>query len=201
MLTPQFVPVDGTSEIAIEDLTPVGDEVDTDGGITIQTLTAGGRTEAMYQWIDWGEPTGWCDDEWNLVEGVTFTPGQGLWVTGTGTGAGIQYAGKVGTSDITVQLRAGATATGNPFPTTINLQDIIPEGDEVDTDGGITIQTLTAGGRTEAMYQWIDWGEPTGWCDDEWNLVEGVTFPAGQGLWVTGTKNTEYLRFPAPDLN
>ena len=200
MLTPQFVPVNGADAIALKDLTPVGDDVDTDGGITIQTLSSGGRTVDMYQWIDWGDPKGWCDGDYAIVDGVTFPAGQGLWVTGTSDGAAIQSAGKVGTADAVVQLRSGATATGNPFPITIDLQDIVPEGEDIDTDGGITIQTLSSGGRTVDMYQWIDWGDPKGWCDGDYTLVEGVTFPAGQGLWVTGTKDTEYLRFPAPEL-
>ena len=200
MLTPQFVPVNGATRIALEDLVPVGDDVDTDGGITIQTLSAGGRTVDMYMYLDWGDPKGWCDDSYTVVEGVTFGIGDGLWTTGTGTGAAIQYAGKVGTGDVSVQLKNGATATGNPFPTTLNLQDILPEGEDIDTDGGITIQTLSPGGRTVDMYMYLDWGDPKGWCDDSYTLVEEVTFAPGEGLWVTGTKNTEYLRFPAPEL-
>ncbi len=53
MITPQFVPVNGATTIALEDLVPVGDDVDTDGGINIQLLNAYGVTVAKYQWIDW----------------------------------------------------------------------------------------------------------------------------------------------------
>ena len=200
MLTPQFVAVNGASTIALEELVPVGDDIDTDGAINIQTLTAGGVTIDTYQWIDWGSPKGWCDDTYTPVEGVTFAKGAGLWVQGASTGAGIQSAGKVGVDDVVVQLRQGFTATGNPFPTGVALQDIIPEGENIDTDGAINIQTLTAGGVTIDTYQWIDWGSPNGWCDDTYTLVEGVTFAPGQGLWVQGSKSTEYLRFPAPEL-
>ena len=200
MLTPQFVPVGGASTIALDDLVPAGDEIDTDGAINIQTLTAGGVTIDTYQWIDWGDPKGWCDDSYTLVEGVSFPIGAGLWVQGASTSSGIQSAGKVGTSDVVVQLRQGFTATGNPFPTALALQDIIPEGEDIDTDGAINIQTLTAGGVTIDTYQWIDWGDPKGWCDDSYTLVENVTFPAGTGLWVQGSKTSEYLRFPAPEL-
>ena len=85
MITPQFTPVSGASEIALDALVPAGDEIDTDGAINIQTLTAGGVTIDTYQWIDWGDPKGWCDDSYTLVEGVTFQPGQGLWVQGSKT--------------------------------------------------------------------------------------------------------------------
>ena len=53
---------------------------------------------------------------------------------------------------------------------------------------------------TVDSYMYLDWGDPKGWCDDSYTVVEGVTFPAGQGLFITGTKATEYLRFPAPEL-
>ena len=201
MVTPQFMPISGET-IALDDIVPTGDNLDTDGGVYIQTLSAGGLTVDSYQWIDWdGEPTGWCNGDYEVVKGVTFSIGQGLWVGGTSSSEALQTAGKVGTSDISVQLRYGATATGNPYPVAINLQDIVPTGDNVDTDGGVYIQTLSAGGLTVDSYQWIDWdGEPTGWCNGDYEIVENVTFPAGQGLWVGGTKNTEYLTFPAPEL-
>jgi hypothetical protein len=200
MITPQFVPVDGTSKISLEDLTVTGDDIDTDGNISIQTLDANGMTVDSYMYLDWGDPKGWCDDSYSVVEGVTFDVGQGLFTTGTGTGAAIQYAGKVGKSDVVVQLRAGATSSGNPFPVAIALQDILPEGDNIDTDGNISIQVLDANGMTVDSYMYLDWGDPKGWCDDSYTVVEGVTFPAGQGLFITGTKATEYLRFPAPEL-
>ena len=107
----------------------------------------------------------------------------------------------MGKDDVVVKLREGFTATGNPFPTSVSLQDIIPEGDDIDTDGAINIQTLSAGGRTVDTYQWIDWGgEDVGWMDGDYTLVENVNFAPGQGLWVQGSKDTEFLRFPAPEL-
>lgn len=202
MLTPQFVPVSGDSAISLNSLSPTGSDVATDGEINIQVLDAYGRTTAMYSWIDWdGEPTGWCNGDFEVVEGVTFSQGQGLWVEGTSTDASIQTAGKVGRTDASIKLRAGATAAGNPFPVAINLQDIIVEGEDVATDGEINIQILDEYGRTTAMYSWIDWdGEPTGWCNGDFEVVDGVIFEPGQGLWVEGTSDTQYLRFPAPEL-
>ncbi|MBR2880971.1 MAG: hypothetical protein IKB96_01230 [Prevotella sp.] len=85
----------------------------------------------------------------------------------------------------------------------VALEDLTPTGDDVDTDGNINIQLLSAGGVTTATYQWIDWSaddDVKGWCDGNFELVEGVTFSAGQGLWIQGTKTTEYIRFPAPEL-
>lgn len=202
MLTSQFVAVDDSGSVSLDMLKPAGDDVATDGEINIQLLDAYGRMTAIYQWIDWdGEPTGWCNGDYEVLEGITFKPGQGLWVGGTSEGAAIQSAGKVGSEDAVVRLRAGSTATGNPFPVALNLQDIIVEGKDVATDGEINIQLLDAYGRMTAIYQWIDWdGEPTGWCNGDYEVVENVEFTPGQGLWVGGTSDTQYLRFPAPEL-
>ena len=83
----------------------------------------------------------------------------------------------------------------------IPLESLKPVGDSIDTDGGIYIQTLTAGGRTIDSYQWIDWGgDDVGWMDDDYTLVEDVTFAPGAGLWVTALSTEDYLRFPAPEL-
>ena len=186
----------------MESLTPTGADVDTDGGIVIETLSAGGEAVDMYMWINWGgADVGWMNGDFEIVEGVSFAPGTGLWVQGTGTGAAIQSAGQVGTDDVLVQLKSGFTATGNPMPVSIALQDIIPEGENVDSDGGIVIETLSAGGEAVDMYMWINWGgEDVGWMNGDFELVEGVSFAPGTGLWVQGTKSTEYLRLPAPEL-
>ena len=206
MVTPQFVSIGANKIVKLDDLVPTGNDVNKDGGINIQLLNAYGVTVAKYQWIDWSaddDVKGWCDSNFELVSNITFDEGQGLWVQGTSSGAAMQSAGKVEDSDVTVQLRFGATATGNPFPTSINLQDIVPQGENINKDGGINIQLLNAYGVTTAKYQWIDWSaddDVVGWCDGNFELVTGVTFGPGQGLWVQGTKDTEYLRFPATEL-
>ena len=68
-------------------------------------------------------------------------------------------------------------------PIAINIQDLVLEGDEIDTEGAIYIQTLDAFGRTLETYSWIDWGgDDVGWMNDDFEKVD-VTFQTGQGLW------------------
>ena len=202
MVTPQFLNIGASSAVELQSIVPVGDSIDTDGGVYIQTLDFAGRDVATYQWIDWGgDDVGWMDGDYSLVEGVAFEPGAGLWVTALTTDDGLQTAGAVGKADVTVQLRQGATATGNPFPTSLALQDIVPVGESIDTDGGVYIQVLDFAGRDVATYQWIDWGgDDVGWMDGDYSLVEGVSFEPGAGLWVTAISTDDYLRFPAPEL-
>lgn len=198
MATAQFINVSSSEVIPLESLVPTGD--DTSDNVAIQTLDAAGYTVDNYLWNDWlAETPCWVNDSFEVVEGVTFAPGQGLWVYGSSSGQGIQSAGKVGTAEISVQLRNGGTVTGNPFPVSVNLQDIIAVGD--DTSDNVAIQTLDAAGYTIDNYLWNDWiAETPCWVNDSFEVVENVAFEPGQGLWVYGSSETQYIQFPAPEL-
>ena len=197
MATAQFANI-GTEATPLQSIVPTGD--DTSDNVYIQTLTAGGYTLDTYSWNDWAadEPC-WVDDNYENVEGVTFAPGQGLWVQASSAGQGIQSAGRVRGNDVSVSLRGGFTAAGNPFPMPVDLQDIIATGDG--TSDNVYIQTLTAGGYTLDTYSWNDWAadEPC-WVDDNYEKVEGVTFEPGQGLWIQGSSTEQAIVFPAPEL-
>ena len=197
MVTPQFVGI-GTDGLDLQSLKANGD--DTSDNVYIQTLDAYGRTLTSYGWNDWAAETAcWVNDDYEPVEGVSFAAGQGLWVQGLTTDQGIQSAGAVGSLDVTVTLKSGCTATGNPFPVSVDLQDITVTGE--DTSDNVYIQTLDAYGRTLTSYGWNDWAadEPC-WVNDDYEKVEGVAFTPGQGLWVQGTSTSQALVFPAPEL-
>jgi hypothetical protein len=201
MCAPMFVGIGADKDVKITDLTPTGDDIDGDGAIYLQTLDAFGRTLETYSWIDWGgDDVGWMNDEYEKVD-VKFTPGTALWTTAQNAETGLRSAGEVNLLDCKVQLRRGATGTGNVTPVQISIQDLVLEGDDIDGDGAIYIQTLDAFGRTVDTYSWIDWGgDDVGWMNDEYEKVE-VTFEPGQGLWVTAQNDQTYLRFPAPEMN
>ena len=197
MVTPQFVPVAG-STLNLTELVPTGDE--TSDNVFIQTLDPYGRTVDEYGWNDWANDKAcWVNDSYEPVTNVTFTTGQGLWVFGSTSTQGLQSAGKVGLNDIVVQLQNGATGTGNPFPVELNLNDIVPTGDDISDN--VFIQTLDPYGRTLAEYGWNDWANDKAcWVDDSYAPVTDVTFAPGQGLWIFGTSNAQYVQFPAPEL-
>ena len=198
MVTGQFLPVSSSETIELQSISATGDEAS--DNVCIETLDAYGRMAESYSWNDWAyESACWVDDSYEVVEGVSFAPGTGLWVQGANAEQGIQTAGKVGTSDITVVLRAGFTAVGNPYPVSVNLQDIIASGD--DSSDNVCIETLDAYGRMVESYSWNDWAYETPcWVDDSYEKVEGVTFASGDGLWVQGSSNAQTIRFPAPEL-
>ena len=195
MVTPQFVPVAG-GEVSLDSLMPTGGDVA--DNVAIQTLDAFGRTVDTYSWNDWiAENACWVNDDFEEVSDVTFPAGQGLWVYGSDQG--LQSAGKVGLEDVSVQLQNGATGTGNPFPVALDLNDIVPSGDDVADN--VAIQTLDAFGRTVDTYSWNDWvAEQPCWVNDDFEELSDVTFSAGQGLWVFGSSDAQYLTFPAPEL-
>ena len=198
MVVAQFVNVGANTEIPLQSIIATGD--DASGNVQIQTLDAAGYTVDTYDWNDWANDTAcWVDSDWNPIEGITIAPGQGLWVMGSASTQGVQAAGQVGTSDVVVSLRSGGTATGNPFPTKISLQDIIAEGDEASDN--VQIQILDAAGYTLKTYDWNDWANDSAcWVDSDWNPIEGVDILPGQGLWVMGSNNNQAIRFPAPEL-
>ena len=198
MAAPQFINIGAAADIQLDSLIPTGE--DTSDNVEIQLLTAGGNTESYYTWNDWmfGKAC-WVDADLNEATGVTFAPGQGLWVMGASAAQGLRSSGAVGTNDVVVALRNGGTATGNPFPVAVSLNDIIPTGDDISDN--VEIQILTPGGNTDSFYTWNDWmyGSPC-WVDANLNDATGVTFAPGQGLWVMGSSESQGIRFPAPEL-
>jgi hypothetical protein len=102
---------------------------------------------------------------------------------------------------VIVTLRNGGTPTGNPFPVAIDLQDIIPQGDNLSDN--VDIRVLDAAGRTVdgCAWAWNDWLEDDPcWANGDFEKAEGITFGPGQGLWVYGKNTNQSLRFPAPEL-
>lgn len=89
MVTPQFVGIESDG-LDLQSLKANGDE--TSDNVYIQTLDAYGRTLTSYGWNDWAtEEACWVNDDYEKVEGVTFTPGLGLWVQGTSTSQALVF--------------------------------------------------------------------------------------------------------------
>ena len=200
MVAPQFLNIGSEGAMPLVSLTPTGSDLS--DNVAVQTLDAAGYTVDNYMWVDWmGDDPCWIDGDFNVVDDtVTFAPGQGLWVYGSDSSQGFQSAGKVGTSDVVVTLRNGATGAGNPFPVALALNDILPAGS--DLSDNVAVQTLDAAGYTVDNYMWVDWmGDDPCWIDGDFNIVDDtVTFEPGQGLWVYGTSSDQSIRFPAPTL-
>ena len=204
LAAPQFLNIGVNTATPISSLTPTGE--DTYNNIAVSILDAYGYTESSYTWTDAGgegwDTIGWVDDDNNIVSDISFAPGTALWISGTASTQGLQSAGAVGKNDVVVQLRYGGTQAGNPFPVDTTLGALLPTGD--DTYNNISVQILDAYGYSQASYTWTDAGgegwDTIGWVDDDNNLVTDVVISAGQGLWISGSNDAQYITFPAPEL-
>lgn len=208
-LVPQFVGV-GSEDGSI-DLQDIKCGEGCSDSVSLKILGSIGIGGDSYNWIDWYEnpETGetescWVDGAFNKVDKFPIQPGQGLWVSADDTTQTFLSAGKVGTSDVAVQLRFGSTMTGNPTPVAIDLQDIrCGEG----CSDSVSLKILNNIGIGGDSYNWIDWYEnpETGetescWADGAFEKVDKFPIQPGEGLWVSADNSDQYIIFPGVEL-
>ena len=210
-----FVPVTG-EVIDLADLKVTGYDADegTDSDVEIQTLDEYGRTARSFSWKDFtskkGTWYGWYEDGEDLVESgdVTFQPGEGLWVYCSDDGFGLQSAGAVPQSDVSVELQQDGLTIANPTPVNADLAlSKITGYDEDDgTDSDVELQTLDEYGRTARSFSWKDFtskkGTWYGWYEDGEDLIyEGdVEILPGRGLWTYCTDDGFNFVWPKVSL-
>ena len=200
-LVPQFVSTSG-GEIDLQDIKCNDAASDSVSFKILNNIGIGGDS---YFWINWygdnGDESCWVDGEFNKVEGMKIQPGQGMWVAGDSTDKIFQSAGQVRKSDVVVQLRFGSTMTGNPTPVEIDLQDIVCSDNCSDSVSFKVLNNIGIGGDS---YFWINWygdnGDESCWVDGEFNKVEGMKIQPGQGLWIAGESDEQYVTFPGVEL-
>ena len=196
LICAQFLPVGEAGGYDIQKIVATGEDVE--GDVALQTLTASGKANETFLWDTWlfvvDEPA-WVDDVG--VSTRKFAPGEALWVQGK-VGYTLQTAGQVGTNDVVFALVNGNVAIGNPFPVSVNIQDVVATG--ADVEGDVALQTLTPAGKANETFLWDTWlfvvDEPA-WIDDVG--VSNRDFLPGEGIWVQG-KTGYTLRIPAPTL-
>ena len=199
LFTPTFEGV-GTDSINIQDIKPIGDDVDGEGGINLQTLTASGTAgDVQLAWWDDGSDSGWYDENDDTPD-TFISKGTSLWISFPNATTKLNIAGEVQNAAVDLPLVQGATAIGNPYPIAINIQTVIPIGDDVDGEGGINLQTLTASGTAgDIQLAWWDDGSDSGWYDENDDTPATMIQP-GEGLWVSSPNATTSLRFPGFSL-
>ncbi len=210
-LVPQFVGV--ASADGSFDLQTITCNDDASDSVSFSILNNIGIGGDSYYWVNWYDPdedgenfeSCWVDAEGIKVEGFTLQPGEALWVAGERSTQIFRSTGKVNTSDVTVQLRSGSTLTGNPFPVALDLQDIYCNDDSSDSVSFSILNNIGIGGDS---YYWVNWYDPdedgenfeSCWVDSEGIKVEGFTINPGDGLWVAGEYDTQYITFPSAEL-
>ena len=199
LFTPMFTDV-GVDQIDIQTIKPIGDDVDGDGAINLQTLAADGtQGDVFLAWYDDGTDSGWYDSN-DDTPSVMLSKGDAFWIDFPNATTKLNIAGEVKNAALDYPLVQGATAVGNPYPVAINVQTIIPVGDDVDGDGAINLQTLAADGtQGDVFLAWYDDGTDSGWYDANDDTPATMIQP-GEGLWVDSPNSTTSLRFPGFSL-
>ena len=209
-LVPQFAGV--ASADGSFDLQTITCSDNSSDSVSFSVLNNTGLNGDSYLWVNWYDPdedgeteSCWVNDEFEKVTDYTLKPGEALWVQADSTDQLFQSAGRVNTSDVAVQLRSGSTLTGNPFPVTLDLQDITCSDNCSDS---VSFSILNNTGLNGDSYLWIDYYEnpQTGetescWVNDEFEKVKDFKVTPGMGLWVQADHSDQYITFPGVELN
>ena len=211
----------GAAEYSVQDIIPKAVSGTVPNGsvlssaITIQKLTATGASDGgLWYWMDYYDEDeeddfyGWWNSGLSKKCTHTFKAGEAFWTKMPGNNVTLQFAGEVTKGNAYMLLRQGNTAVGNPTPTTISVQDIIPVGTAVPNgsvlSSAITLQKLTATGASDGgLWYWMDYYDEDeeddfyGWWNSGLSKKCTHTFAPGEGMWVKCSNATTSLQFPA----
>ena len=204
-----FVNIDA-SAINLQDLKVTGYDIEEGYGdeeVYVQTLDRAGRTIASYFWYDLSDDDmyGWYDENGDYVEDLIIPAGEGLYAYSPDASFGIQSAGQVPTSDITVVLRTGAKHVVNSTPVEANIQGLNVTGYDTEEGYGdeeVYVQTLDRAGRTIASYFWYDLTDDGmyGWYDEAGDFVEDLVIPPGESVYAYSPDETYSIVMPGVTL-
>lgn len=198
-MTAQFAAIGG-GNIDLSSLTASG--TDASDNVVLSTVDEYGAPVDNYSWNDWAidGKACWVDEAYSEITGVTLPAGLTFWTSGSMTDQVIQSAGEVPSKDVSIALREGYTLVGNPFPVAVALQDVVVGGEEASDN--VTMSTIDEYGAPIMTYSWNDWAieGKACWVDEGYAEIEGVSIAPGQGLWTSGSNDSQFVRFPAPEL-
>ena len=207
IVTPQFLGIaTENGKVELQSITCRDEDSDL---VVINVLDSVGAITKSYNWTIYGgnnyDEKCWIDGATMAkpTEPVYFDPGQSLWVEGDSVENSFITAGKVGTSDVQVQLQNGATLTGNAIPVDMNLQDITCRDEDSDL---VVINLLDSVGAITKSYNWTIYGgnnyDEKCWIDGATMAkpTETVSFKPGTGLWVEADSQENIITFPGVEL-
>ena len=200
---PMFNEVCGTG-MDLQKIVPVGENVSGTGDITLQTFTDEANSDEVFSWFteaDMGFADGWYNDSFELAE-KTFAPGEGFMLGAAAGAIQLNFAGEVNLAEKIIDCGANYSLLGNFRPVSIDLQSIVPQGDNVSGTGDITLQTFTDEANSDEVFSWFteaDMGFADGWYNDSFELAE-KTFAPGEGFMLGAASGAIQLKFPAMGL-
>ena len=203
--------------------------------LNIQDITLVGDNAAGTSWIKWWNPAsktysakayytdtlydpvtddelgygGWGDEDLYPVT-KTFAPGEGFWFSPAKNSVGITTAGAVEKTanqyvGRTVAVAGQQIMVLNAFPTTLDIQSIVLDGDSAAGTSWIkwwdsASKTYSAKAYyTDTLYDPVTDDELGygGWGDEDLYPV-AKSFAVGDGFWFSPAKNNVTICFPNP---
>ena len=204
MITPTFQNVDG-SEYKLQDIVVVGDNVTGDGDVVIQIMSDQGEWIGEYDWFTvdgWGsEKDGWYSAGDEEDADVTLKSGQAILVSCDNEDVSFQVSGQVADGSRNAVF-VGYTMSGNSSPVEIDLQDLIPQGENITGDGDIVIQVMSAQGEWIGEFDWFTvdgWGsEKDGWYTAGDEEYADLKLPPGASVLVSCDNEGVEFTVPSP---
>ena len=212
-----FVSV-GSEALDIQDIVPQGDNAEGGTWIKWWDPVAKKYSANVYYVYEMYDPEtdatlpnsqGWADADWYPIE-KTFAPGEGFWFQAANDNVKIVVSGQVDqptTQYLSLPLTKGAQRmVQNPFPTDLDIQDIVLDGDNA--EGGSWIKwwdpvAKKYGANVYYVYEMYDpetdatLPNSQGWADADWYPIE-KTFSVGDGFWVQSANDGVDISFPNP---
>ena len=146
---------------------------------------------------DGNETTAWADTNGDAVDS-TETLGTGFWLRipeATCSTGSLTEAGEVSSAaTTTIDIAAGLTLAGNPYPTALSMSNVVTAGlvagsyDTMSTDAPCIMIYDGVGGYN--YYYYIsdaydaDGNETTAWADTNGDEATGNIATTGEGFWV-----------------
>ena len=196
----------GAEGLALQDIVPVGENVTGSGDITLQTFTDMAAGDEIFMWLTDAEmglgADGWYTEDYSLAE-KTFKSGEGFMLGATSGAIQLNFAGEVNLDEVVVDCRANYSLLGNLRPVPMNIQSIVPSGENVTGSGDITLQTFTDMAAGDEIFMWLTDAEmglgEDGWYTEDYSLAE-KTFVPGEGFMLGATSGAITLTFAKVEL-
>ena len=201
---PQFIGIGAGGAVSLDSITCPAN-TSARGKVTIMTLFGDGTTDQAYIWTRISGEYCWQDtDTMEKADGITFQPGQAVWVQCDAEDTiPFTSSGAVAQEDIDFELGTDGDAVicGNATPVNVDIQDILCPAN-TSARGKVTIMTLFGDGTTDQAYIWTRISGEYCWQDtDTMEKAESITFAPGKGLWVQcDAEDTITMTIPGVEL-
>lgn len=193
----------GLTSVNVQNLIPQGENVSGDGSVSMQTFTDLAETDTMYLWLteaDMGvDVDGWYLDDYTTLAEKALVPGEGFMFYAGNGACQLNFAGEVDLEEKVVACCANFSLLGNFRPLDVDIQTIVPQGENVSGDGSVSMQTFTDLAETDTMYLWLteaDMGvEADGWYLDDYTTLAEKSFAPGEGFMFYAGNGACELKF------